>query len=140
MKRMMAALAAAVMAIGCAFSVSQSFGAAPYKFISTASTNSNLVVAGDHKLMTVVAVNTTTTVYYLKFYDKSVAPTCNSDPVKFLIPIPFGASNAGGGAVVPFGIDGLDFTQGFGFCITGGSADNDNANAATGVTVSFAVK
>lgn len=140
MKKLMFALGATLLAVAWAISGSPTFGAQPYKYISTSSTNSNLVVAGDHKVVTVVVANTTTTVYYLKFYDKSVAPTCNTDAVKFLIPIPFGASNAGGGAVIPFGTDGLDFTQGFGFCITGGSADNDNSNAATGVTVSFAVK
>lgn len=138
MRRMIVAAVAALFA--AIFLLGPSRAAQPYKFISAASTNATVVSPGDHKVVTVVAVNTTTTVYYLKFYDKSTTPTCNSDPVKFLIPIPFGASNAGGGAVIPFGTDGLDFTQGFSFCITGGSADNDNTNAATGVTVSFAVK
>jgi len=113
----------------------------PSKYLSTASTNSTLVKVSEAHLSIIVAVNTTTTVYYLKFYNKAVAPTCNTDPVLFMVPIPFGASNAGGGAVIPIADPGgLYFQQGLGFCITSGSADSDNGNAATGVTVSLGVK
>jgi hypothetical protein len=136
MIRILAALLALALSASMASAQSR-----PSKYLSTASTNSTLVRVSEAHLSIIVAVNTTTTVYYLKFYDKAVAPTCNSDVVLFMVPIPFGASNAGGGAVIPIADPGgLFFQQGLGFCITGGSADNDNTNAATGVTVSLGVK
>lgn len=118
---------------------SPSEAARPIKFDSAATTNSVLVRGGNAKIFTIVLVNTTTTLYYLKLYDVSAAPTCASDEVKWKVPIPFGSSNAGGGAIIPIS-DGLDFDRGAGMCITANSADNDNTAAATGIAVSFAVK
>lgn len=109
----------------------------PYKFLSAVSTNATLVKGGQSLVFTISAVNTTTTLYYLKLYDKGTTPTCNTDPVVFMTPLP--ASATGGSIVIPFPT-GLIFDLGVGFCITAGSADSDNANAATGVTVGFAVK
>jgi hypothetical protein len=111
----------------------------PLKFDSAASTNSNLVVAGNVQLRLLGLFNTTTTIYWLKLYDKATAPTCNSDPVKWKVPIPFGASSAGGGAVIPIP-DGLQFFSGLCFCLTGAQADSDNTNAATGLTINFGIK
>lgn len=131
---------AAIVALAC--SVALAFAQAlPKHYVSTASTNSTLVKVGEAHVSAIVAVNTAAAVYYLKLYDKSVAPTCNTDPVLFTVPIPFVATNAGGSVVVPIpDPGGLYFQQGLGFCITGAQADSDNTNAATGVTVSFAVK
>lgn len=113
--------------------------AVPVKYDSTSSTNSTLVRPGNAIINVIVLVNTTTTIYYLKFYDKVTAPTCNTDTVAFKIPVPFGASNAGGGAVVSIP-DGLQFFNGVGFCLTANAADNDNTSAAAGVTISLGVK
>ena len=137
MKRLAALVVA--LAFACAISRDANAQASPYHYLSAASTNSTLVTAGKALVFAIATINTTTTVYYLKLYDKVSAPTCNSDNVKFTLPVPYGASNAGGGIVVPFP-SGLHFQQGFGFCLTAGSADNDNTNAATGVIVNFAVK
>jgi hypothetical protein len=112
----------------------------PFKFDSLATTNSTEVVSGQALLKVLVLINTTTTLYYLKLYDTAAAPTCNTATVKFKVPVPFGASNAGGGAAVPIPQDGLRFTNGLGFCLTGGVADNDNTAAATGVVISMGVK
>lgn len=111
-------------------------GAIPVKYDSAANTNSTLVKAGGASLYGLQTVNTTTTLYYLKFYDKATAPTCNSDTVKKKIPVPFGTSNSGGGAVIPMP-GGVSFLLGLGWCLTGGIADSDNASAATGVVINL---
>lgn len=111
---------------------------APVKFFSAASLNPQVVLAGNVLLKTGVVINTTTTVYYIKFYNKATAPTCGTDIPKWTVPIPFGASSAGGGFTLPIP-DGLMFPAGLGFCITGGIADNDVTNAATGIVVNLGV-
>jgi hypothetical protein len=111
----------------------------PYKFDSAASTNATLVVAGSVQVRVIVTINTTAALYYLKLYDKVSAPVCGTDPVVFKAAVPFGASSAGSGFVVPIP-DGMQFQQGLGFCLTGGLADSDATVAATGVTINFAVK
>jgi hypothetical protein len=111
---------------------------APIKFLSVASTNSNLVLSGKVLLGTGVVVNTTAAVYFLKFYNKATAPVCGTDVPKWTVPIPFGASSSGGGFVLPLG-QGIMFPLGLGFCITSGIADNDTGNAAAGIVVNLGV-
>lgn len=112
----------------------------PVKYLSAASTNATRVKASAGAIDQLTLINTTTTLYYLKFYNKaSAVPTCNSDTVVFTIPVPYGASNSGGGAAIPFPL-GLRFNTGIGFCLTGGLADSDNSNAATGVVLSMAFR
>lgn len=110
----------------------------PVKYLSAATNNSTLVLTGKVLLGTGIVTNTTTTVYYLKLYNKATAPTCGTDVPKWTIPIPYGASSAGGGFVLPLGL-GLQFPLGLGFCLTAGSADNDNTSAATGLTVNLGI-
>lgn len=113
-------------------------GATPVKVDSAASTNATSVKATVGLLCSVVAINTTATLYYLKFYNTAAAPTCNSDTVVQKFPVP--ASTSGGPPVqIPFP-DGMKFTTGIGLCLTGGIADNDNTNAATGVAISLGYK
>ncbi len=113
--------------------------AVPQKYDSTASTNSNLVRAGNVQLNFIVATNTNATVYYLKLYDLAVAPTCNTSTVAFKIAVPIAAS--GGQVVIALhNLGGMQFFNGVGFCLTGALADSDNTNAATGVTMNFGVK
>lgn len=111
---------------------------APVKFLSTATTNATLVLGGKVLLGTGIVSNTTVTVYYLKLYNKATTPVCGTDVPKWTVPIPFGASNAAGGFVLPLG-QGLMFPLGLGFCITSGIADNDTGAAATGLTVNLGV-
>lgn len=113
----------------------QSLPVIPFKYLSQASTNSTLVSgAGQNVLKWIVAVNTTNTVYYLKFYNKATAPTCGTDTPILSIPIP--AANTGGGlAAISF--DDTRFSLGIGFCLTGALADNDSTNAATGVAINL---
>ncbi len=108
------------------------------KTLSAASTNSTSVTATQSTLCSLNVVNTTATLYYLKLYNKATAATCNSDTVLQTIPIP--ASATGAGIAVAIGPFGWDFSLGITFCLTGGIADNDNANAATGVAINYSTK
>jgi len=106
----------------------------PTHILSGASTNATNIKPAAGQLVSVACFNTTTTLYYLKFYDLASTPTCNSTPVVLTMPCPFGASNAGGGFVLTPG-QAAQFLNGIGICLTGGIADNDNTNAATGVAI-----
>lgn len=112
----------------------------PVKYLSAATTNATRVKASAGAIDQLTLINTTTTLYYLKLYNKaSAAPTCNSDAVIFTVPVPYGTANSGGGAAIPFPL-GIRFNTGIGFCLTGGLADNDNTSAATGVAISMAFR
>ena len=111
----------------------------PFHLISAATTNATNIKPGSGQLVGAVCINTTTTLYYLKFYDLATAPTCNSTPVQLSFPCPFGASNAGGGFVIPMP-QPTQFLNGIGMCLTGGIADNDNTIAATGIAVNVFFK
>jgi len=50
----------------------------PKKYLSAATTNSNLVRAGKTAVAAIVPVNTNATTYYLKLYDKATAPVCGT--------------------------------------------------------------
>ncbi len=117
-------------------------GATPYHLAggTAASNNSTLVSTGAHTVYSIMAVNTTSTIYYLRIYDSAAAPTCSSATGAILtIPIP-NAAAAGAGVAMPFGATGLLVANGFGFCVTGGGGDTDNTNAATGVYINGTYK
>jgi hypothetical protein len=106
----------------------------PYHLISAATTNSTSIKGTNGGVISIVAINTTATIYYLKFYDTAAAPTCNTTAVALTFPIPATASSTGGGLVVSLPQEAR-FLSGIGICLVGGIADNDNSNAATGVAV-----
>jgi hypothetical protein len=111
----------------------QSLQAIPFHYLSATSNNSTLVSgAGQNVLKWIIVYNNTATIYYLKFYNKATAPTCGTDTPAITIPLPPTGTSTG---VVSIGFDDTRFTAGIGFCIVGGQADNDNTNAATGVTL-----
>ena len=114
-------------------------GAIPYHFNSGNTTNSTNVKNSEGTIYSIIAINTNTTLYYLKLYDTSGAPVCNVTPVVHTIAIPYGSSGAGGGFVLPLPT-GLQFYNGIGFCITGGQSDTDNTNASTGITLSISYR
>ncbi len=109
-----------------------SSGATFFHHQSAASTNATSVFTRAAKLELVIAINTTDTIYYLKFYDKASLPVPGTDSVAFVVPIP--GATGGAGAVIPFP-NGVQFTNGIGFALTGGIDDNDTTNAAPGVLV-----
>src|SRR6266851_4903521 len=97
-------------------------GAAPYHYLSAANTNPTSVIARRCQLEQIIAINTTATIYYLKFYDKASAPTVGTDVVAFTVPIP--GATGGAGVVIPFP-KRVQFLNGLAFGLTGGLADSD---------------
>ena len=98
---------------------------------SAASTNATNCKAFSGNVYGFRFVNTTATIYYLRMYNSSSAPTCSSS-TGFVESIPIPASTSGGGFAFlePMG---EAYTTGIAFCLTGGSGSTDNTNAATGV-------
>jgi hypothetical protein len=114
-------------------------GCTPGVYRSAASNNSTSIKASAGTLCKLVAINTTTTIYYLRLYNSASAPTCSSGTGEVaMYPIP--ADATGAGVAVPMGPYGEAYSTGIGFCLTGGSANNDNTNAATGVTLAYSYK
>jgi hypothetical protein len=102
--------------------------------VSAASTNSTNCKASAGNFYGLDIYNTTTTVYYLRLYNASSAPTCSS-ATGFIrsIPVPpAGAAGQVGGVVRVLPI-GVGYTTGIGYCITGGSSSTDNTSAAVGI-------
>lgn len=94
----------------------------PYKLISTASTNANVVKATAGKLNSIVAIGLTSTVRFLKLYNKATAPTVGTDVPVMTIPIP--ANTQGAGVVIPFS-KAVNFSNGISIAITANPTDND---------------
>lgn len=105
---------------------------------SAGTTNSTSCKGSAGNFYGVRAVNTTATLYYLRLYNSSGAPTCSS-ATGFIetIPIPASATGAGIMAVLPIPIN---YGTGIGFCFTGGGSSTDNTNAATGVYLTLYYK
>ena len=125
---------AAVALLASAWSLPAFAQSAPVKFLSAASTNSNLVIAGNTLLKSGVVGNSTATAYFLKFYNKATAPTCGTDVPKWTVPVPANAD-------VSLSIDpgGLMFPLGLGICLTGAIADADTTSAAAGIAINLGV-
>lgn len=114
-------------------------GCTPYGLASAASTNSSNIKASAGTLCSVSLINTTATLYYLRFYNAASAPTCSS-ATNFVLTVPVPASATGAGVVVNTGSFGWAFTTGISFCLTGGGSSTDNTNAATGVYLAASYK
>lgn len=106
-----------------------------------ASTNATSVKGSAGTVYGMSLTNTSTTIYYLRMYNLSSAPTCSSSTgYVSTIPIPPAAAAGGaGGREIQKNI-GQAFTTGIAFCVTGGSSSTDNTNAATGVFVEILYK
>jgi hypothetical protein len=102
--------------------------------LSAASTNSTSCKGSAGNFYGYELYNTSTTVYYLRLYNSSTAPTCSS-ATGFIRSIPIPPAGAAGG--VNGAISNQQFpvaySTGIGYCITGGSSSTDNTSAATGV-------
>lgn len=105
---------------------------------SAASTNSTNVKSSAGNVYSIVGINTTGTIYYLRMYNLSSAPTCSS-ATGFVNTYPVPANTSGNGFVIPIP-QGQGFSTGIGFCLTGGAGSTDNTNAATGVFLTFLYK
>lgn len=106
---------------------------------AAASTNSTSVKGSAGNVYGYTLLNTTSTIYYLRMYNSSSAPTCSS-ATGFVesIPIPHNSGNGAGIELPTFVPQG--FTTGIGYCITGGAGSTDNTNAAVGVFVRILYK
>ena len=102
--------------------------------VSAASTNATNCKASAGNIYGFRFVNTTTTVYYLRLYNLTTAPTCSS-ATGFIesIPIPPAGASGQAGGIVAIEAFGEGYSTGIGFCFTGGSSSTDATNAATGV-------
>jgi hypothetical protein len=132
MTRTLAVLVALIGGVGSALAQS-----APLEFFSTTGTNSTLVFSGNSLLKSFIIGNTTTTLYFVKFYNKATAPTCGTDTPKWTLPVTPGAASSS--ASIGLTAGDLIFPLGLGFCITGGLAPNDTTGAAAGVVVNLGV-
>ena len=104
-------------------------GTTPYKLTSLASTNANNIKNSGGNLYSIIAIGLTSTVRYLKLYNKATAPTVGTDTPVMTIPIP--ANTQGAGIAIPFSM-GVNFSAGIGIAITSGSADNDTGAVGAG--------
>lgn len=116
-------------------------GCTPYHLSggTAASTNSTNIKGSAGVVCVLSAINTTSTLYYLKVYNSASAPTCSSaTDLTHVFPIPHN-SGAGNGMIYPIALNEV-YSTGIGFCVTGGGGDTDNTNAATGVYIEGSYK
>ena len=104
-------------------------GTTPYKLISLATTNASVVKSSGGNLYSIVAIGLTSTVRYLKLYNKATAPNVGTDIPVMTIPIP--ANTQGAGIAIPFTI-GVNFPLGISLAITGTAADNGTTAIGAG--------
>jgi hypothetical protein len=106
-----------------------SSGLRPYKITSLATTNASIVKATSGNLHSIIAIGLSSTVRYLKIYNKATVPIVGTDIPVMTLPIP--ANTQGAGISLPFSI-GVNFSKGIGLAITAGSADTDSSAIAAG--------
>lgn len=103
-------------------------GYTPSKTVSAASTNATSLKATAGVVGGVYASNINAAARYLKFYNKSSAPTVGTDiPVQtYLIP----GNTAGGGTNIPIPERGIAFSAGIAWALTTGVQDSDTGAVA----------
>lgn len=104
---------------------------------STASTNATNIKASVGTLCDWAATNTTTTLYYVHFYNTAGSPTCNASILQTYAIPPAGSAGQVGGFSRPLPY-GHAYDTGIGVCITA-NADG-TGNAATGVLLNIGYK
>ena len=104
-------------------------GTTPYKLISLATTNASVVKSSGGNLYSIVAIGLTSTVRYLKLYNKATAPNVGTDIPVMTIPIP--TNIQGAGIAIPFSM-GVNFPLGISLAITGTAADNGTTAIGAG--------
>lgn len=94
-----------------------------FNLISTADTNAKTIKATAGNLYSIIAIGLTSTVRFLKLYNKSSVPNVGVDKPVMTIPIP--ANTQGAGVAIPFSM-GVNFSNGISIAITANVDDNDN--------------
>jgi hypothetical protein len=100
--------------------------------ISTADTNLVNVKASAGQVGGWIVSNTNASPRYLKLYNKASAPVLASDTPVMTILLPGNTSGATGNREF---IQGIEFTTGIAFAITGALADNDTTAIAAGEVI-----
>ena len=98
------------------------------------STNATSAKGSAGRLYKVSAYNTTTTLKYLKVYNKASAPTVGTDTPVHTFPIP-----PSGGMVIDWPT-GFAYATGIAYALTGGAADNDSTGLSSGDVVGVNVE
>lgn len=101
----------------------------PYKLISLATTNANVIKSSSGTLYSLVVIGLTENVRFLKFYNSATSPTVGTDVPVLTIPVPSNVQGAGVAINFPFGIG---FSAGISIAITSGSADSDTGVIGAG--------
>lgn len=111
------------------------FSVSSCPIFSAATNNSTNCSTSATNLFGIWAENTNETVYYLRLYNSATAPSgCPStNAVRPPIAIPPGVATGKVGGIVINKINPRHFTNGLSYCITAGSADDNNASAVTGI-------
>lgn len=99
-------------------------GSTPSRVKAAATTNATSLKASAGVVLSYALYNNTASAKYFKFYNKASAPTVGTDTPLFDIIIP-----ASGGANIDFA-NGVPFSTGIAFAITGGVADSDTTATA----------
>jgi len=103
------------------------------------NTTGVLVSAGAHQVYSIAAFNNSSTIAYLKLYNKATAPTVGTDTPVWIGMIPGPA--AGGGGFTLYIPTGLVFSLGIGYGVTTGIANADTtAPAASAYLVNIGWK
>lgn len=98
-------------------------GTSVFNLVSTAGTNANTIKATGGNLYSIIAIGLTSTVRFLKLYNKASVPNVGVDKAVMTIPIP--ANTQGAGISIPFSM-GVNFSNGISIAITANVDDNDN--------------
>ncbi len=114
-------------------------GCTPGGAITTASTNAAFIKASAGTLCGGLAINTTATMAYLRWYNLTAAPTCSS-ATGYVMTTPIPANATGAGTVLNMGTFGAAFSTGIAYCVTGGGSSTDNTNAVAGVYINYTTK
>jgi hypothetical protein len=100
-----------------------------YKLLSAASTNSTLILSGQHKVLGYSFCNTGASFAFLKLYNKATAPTVGTDTPVETIGIPPNST------AVLFNPIGVSYSLGIGLAVTGGYADADTTAVTAGQVI-----
>jgi len=112
-------------------------GGTPSHTLSAASDNATQLVTGQHTIYSAVLTNTTSTIYYFKFYDTATMTTgqCGSQAVLMTLPVPISANPQRFESAI-----GIQVQNGIGFCLTLNANDTDDTSAAAGVILDIVYK
>ena len=97
----------------------------PYTLIAANTINNNLIYKGIGNVLQMECFNNSSTIAYVKLYDKATAPATTDTPFwEGMIPAP---TSGGGGYSVSIN---RPFANGLGIIVSGGIAYNDNTAVA----------